>query len=105
MTSYDENPWVSLGICFGIPIALGVFIVLLFGCAPLADPGPFDASDTERPTVDATHDVSSPAPDARAPVHDVTPVCADDAAGCNPEPQHACPPWCPAGGPIGHRQQ
>ncbi len=68
---------------------------LLFGCAsPDTKPRSFDAS-TDVSYQDAAPD-SATMPDARAPVHDVTPVCADDAAGCPVEP-HACPPWCPAG--------
>ncbi len=103
MTPARFDEWVCVLVA---PVFVGVLLwLLLFGCST-PDPSPsVDASPYDRvPRVDAAPDAPTE-PDARAPVHDVTPVCADDAAGCNPEPPHACPPWCPAGGPIGHRQQ
>ncbi len=102
MTPARFDEWVCVLVA---PVFVGVLLwLLLFGCStPAPTPG-IDASQTEA-SRDAASDAPPPAPDARAPVHDVTPVCADDAAGCEPEPPHACPPWCKAGGPIGHRQQ
>ncbi len=84
---------------------IGVALAWVWVACTSANPDPRPARDAGAETstaVDAgVHNVS---PDKGTPVHDVTPVCADDAAGCSDADTHACPPWCPAGGPVGHHQ-
>ncbi len=89
--------WVSL---------LVLWAWLVFGCASPDDPRSLDAStDVSYPDASVDAHPDSPAP---RPPHDVTPVCADDAAGCQDAdvPYVPCyPPYCLGGNlPPNHNQ-
>ncbi len=80
--------------------ALGVVWLCLFWCCSGPEVPPTDAGAYRDLDSGIDSPISRPDATVPRPTHDVTPVCADDAAGCNPEPAPwiPCgPPWCPGG--------
>ncbi len=81
-----------------IGVAFGSIAALAWVACSSEDPRPNPPRDAAAEMgVDAGKD-AKPA-EATRPPHDVTPVCADDAAGCDKldAESRACPPWCPEG--------
>ncbi len=85
--------WVVMVPSAVLLVAAILLSVFWSGCA---------AGDTERQTLDASVDATYR--EADTDIGTAIPDAGTEEVA-PPYPERGCPPWCPAGGPIGHHQQ